>query len=403
MAYLYSVYTNDRKIVHGTIEAASEKTAEEALLQAGFRQILTLKEAGPGLSLKKVLPSFSGVSSQHIIDFTYQLAALVKAGIPIMSSLYLLEEQAPTKKFGKIIAGLAAQLREGYPLSQALARYPRVFSGTYCQMIKASEATGNLELALNRMAEYMEKEQAAQKKAGRALIYPAGVILMAIGAFCVLTIMVLPTLAKLFKSLGAELPGITRTLLAMSTFFSHWGYLTVGVLVGLIILLYFLYKLPYGKKIYDTFVLKIPMFGKIIFQRDLGRFCLTSSMLLSAGLPIPLLLEVATSTLNNMFVRRKLEAVRKNLLQGQSLSQSMEKSAVFPHLLVEMTSVGEATGTLDNTLLSLGQYYERRVEQLTHIMISMIEPALIFIVGAVVAFLALSMVTPLFSLYKNIH
>jgi type IV pilus assembly protein PilC len=403
MAYSYSVYTDDKKIVHGTIEAASEKTAEEALNQAGYHHILTIKEKNRGISFKKFLPSFSLISSQHIIDFTYQLAALVKAGVPIMSSLYLLEEQAPNNTLRKIVAGLADQLRDGYPLSQALARYPRTFSTTYCQMIKASEATGNLELALKRMAEYLEKEQASQKKAGRALIYPALVILMAIGAFSVLTIMVLPTLAKLFNSLGAELPAITRTLLATSSFFSHYGFLVVGVLVGLIILAYFLYRLPFGKEFFDTFVLKVPMFGRIVIQRNLGRFCLTSSMLLSAGLSVPIILDVATNTLNNTFVRRKLGEVRRSLLQGQSLSQSMEKNTVFPHLLVEMASVGEATGTLDSTFASLGEYYERRVEQLTHVLISMIEPALIFVVGAVVAFLALSMVTPLFSLYKNIH
>jgi type IV pilus assembly protein PilC len=403
MVYSYSVYTDDKKIVYGTIVAVSEKTAEEALFQAGYHHILTLKETGSGLTFKRLIPSFSSVSTQHIIDFTYQLAALVKAGVPIMSSLYLLEEQAPTKKLRKIIRGLASQLREGYPLSQALARYPRAFSTTYCQMIKASEATGNLELALKRMSEYMEKDQAAQKKTGQALIYPALVILLAIAAFCVLTIMVLPTLGKLFKSLGAELPGITKALLAMSSFFSHYGFLVVGVLVGPIILAYILYKLPFGKALIDKLVLKIPMFGKIIIQRNLGRFCVTSSMLLSAGLPIPVILEVAASTLNNTFVRRKLGDVRKNLLQGQSLSQSMEKNSVFPHLLVEMASIGEATNTLDNTLLSLGEYYERRVDQLTHVLISMIQPALILGVGAVITFLALSMVTPLFGLYKNIH
>jgi type IV pilus assembly protein PilC len=403
MAYSYSVYTDDKKIVHGTIEAASEKTAEEALYQAGYHNILTLKEAPRPVSVKKFLPSFSMVNSQTVIDFTYQLAALVKAGVPIMSSLYLLEEQSPNKKFKAIIAGLASQLREGYPLSQAVARYPRAFSTTYCQMIKASEATGNLEMALKRMAEYMEKEQAAQKKAGRALIYPAGVILMAIGAFCVLTIVVLPTLSKLFKSLGAQLPTITKVLLSMSGFFSHYGFLLVGILVGLMVLAYMLYRMPLGKNFFDTLFLKVPMFGKIIMQRNLGRFCLTSSMLLSAGLPVPVILEVASSTLSNTFVRRKLGEVRKNLLQGQSLSQSMEKNTVFPHLLVEMAAVGEATGTLDSTFSSLGEYYERRVDQLTHVLLSMIEPALIIVIGGVVAFLALSMVTPLFSLYKNIH
>jgi type IV pilus assembly protein PilC len=169
------------------------------------------------------------------------------------------------------------------------------------------------------------------------------------------------------------------------------------------VLAYMLYRMPFGKNFFDTLFLKVPMFGKIIMQRNLGRFCLTSSMLLSAGLPVPVILEVASSTLSNTFVRRKLGEVRKNLLQGQSLSQSMEKNTVFPHLLVEMAAVGEATGTLDSTFSSLGEYYERRVDQLTHVLLSMIEPALIIVIGGVVAFLALSMVTPLFSLYKNIH
>ncbi len=403
MAYWYSAYTIDKRVVQGTIAATSERMAEDALYRAGYHRVLKLREVSSGLNLRRLLPSLFGVKNQDVIDFSYQLSALLEAGIPILTSLQLLEEQASTSALKKVITGLARELQEGNPLSQALAGYPQVFSSTFCQMIKASEASGNLEVALKRMAVYMETESAAKKRVGRALIYPAVVLLMAFGVFILLTTVVLPSLARIFTSLGVQLPWTTRFLLVAGNFSNDYKLYIIVALAALIILVFSYTRLPAGKLTLDRLILKIPIISNISIQRNMGRFCQITSMLLKAGLPMPQILNIASKTVGNMIIRQALSEVGSKLVQGQSLSQSMAKTPVFPHLLVEMAIVGETTGTLDTTLATMADNYERRVEQMTHSLISMIEPALIVVVGIVVAFMAVSMITPLYSILKTLH
>jgi type II secretory pathway component PulF len=403
MAYWYSAYTIDKRIVQGTIAATSERMAEDALYRAGYHRVLKLREISPSLNLSRLLPSLFGVKTQDVIDFSYQLAALLEAGIPILTALRLLEEQASATALRKVITGLARELQEGRPLSQALAGYPQVFSNTYCQMIKASEASGNLEVALKRMAVYLETENTAKKRVGRALIYPAVVLVMAFGVFILLTTVVLPSLARIFTSLGVQLPWTTKLLLVVGNFSNDYKFYFILVLAALIILVFSYIRLPAGKLTIDRLILKIPIISNISIQRNMCRFCQITSMLLKAGLPMPQILNIASKTVGNMIIRQALSEVGSKLVQGQSLSQSMAKTPVFPHLLVEMAIVGETTGTLDTTLATMADNYERRVEQMTHSLISMIEPALIVVVGIVVAFLAVSMITPLYSILKTLH
>ena len=403
MAYWYSVYTIDKKIIQGTIDATSERMAEDALYRAGYHRVLKLRETSPGLNLRRLLPSLFGIKTQEVIDFSHQLAALIEAGIPILTALQLLEEQAPSAALRKIIKGLARDLQEGSSLSQALSKYPQVFSDIYCQMIRASEATGNLEVALKRMAGYLETEKAAAKRVGHALIYPVVVLLMAFGVFILLTTVVLPSLTRLYTSLGAELPWITKLLLVLGNFSRDYKFYFIGVLGALVILIFGYIRLPAGKLTLDKLILKIPIISAISTQRNMYRFCQTASMLLKAGLPMPQIMNIATKTVGNIIIRQALEKVGGKLVQGQSLSQSMAKNSVFPHLLIEMANIGEMTGTLDTTLAKIADYYERRVEQMIHAMISTIEPALIVVVGLVVAFMAASMITPLYSILRSLH
>lgn len=400
MAYRYSVYTIDKRVVQGTIDAASEKMAEVALYRAGYRHVLKLREAGPGLNLSRWLPSLFGVKTQDVIDFSRQMATLIEAGIPIMTALQLLEEQSPAAGLRKVIAGLARELQEGSSLSQALARYPQVFSNTYCQVIKASEAAGNLEAALRRMAGYLEKETAARKKVGHALVYPVIVLLMAFGVFLLLTTIALPPLVRLFTSLGAELPWTTQALLVTGVFLINYKFHLLGALAALVVLLFGLARLPAVKLAMDRLILRVPMMSLISIQRNMYRFCQITSMLLKVGLPLPQIINMAAGTVSNAIVRRALEGVREKLVQGQGLSPSMKAVPVFPHLLVEMVVLGETTGTLDNMLATMADYYEQRVEQRVQALITMIEPALIVVVGMVVAFMAVAIITPLYSVLR---
>jgi len=218
MAYRFKAYTVDKRIVQGTIDAASEGIAEETLYQAGYQRVLNLKEIRPGLSLGQSIPTLFGIKVQDVIDFSRQLATLIESGVTILTAMQLLEEQAFRAAFRKVIAGLIANLRGGSSFSQALSKYPQAFSYTYCQVVRASELTGNLEVGLRQMAGYMEKQAATRKKITRSLAYPMMVLFMAIGVFVLLITVALPPLVGLFTSLGAELPWTTRLLITAASF-----------------------------------------------------------------------------------------------------------------------------------------------------------------------------------------
>ena len=403
MAYQYQAYTLDKRIVQGTIDAASESMAEEALYRAGYHRVLKLKKASPSLTLSRLLPSLFGIRPQDIIDFSRQLAVLIESGIPILTALQLLEEQAATAALRKVIAGLVREIQAGSSLSQALTKYPQAFSNTYSQVIKASEHIGNLEAALRQVASYLEKDIATTNKIRRALAYPAIVLVMAIGVFVLLTTIALPPLVRLFTSLGGELPWTTTLLLVASGFLINYKFYLLGALATLIILIVGYFRLPPGKQAMDRLMLKIPILGSISIQRNMCHFCQTTSMLIKAGLPLPQIMNIVIRTVANGVIRQALREVRDKLVQGQGLSQPMATIAVFPQLLVEMVIVGEKTGTLDTSLATMADFYEQRVDQRVQALISVIEPALIVGVGLVVGFIAISMITPLYSILKAMY
>lgn len=398
MAYRYRAYTLDKKIVQGTIEADSESMAEEALYRTGCHSILSLKDVPPGLGLERLLPSLFGVKPQEVIDFSRQLATLIGSGISITTALQLLLGQSSSPAFKKIINGLILELQQGSPFSQALGKYPQVFSYTYCQVMKASEQAGNLEVGLRQVAGLLEKQAATMRMIGRAITYPAMVVVMGIGVFALLVTVALPPLVDLFTSLGAELPWMTKMLIAAAGFLINYGVYLLGGLLALIVLGVGYVRLPSGRMAMDRLMLKIPLIGSINIQHNMCRFCQTTSMLLKAGLRLPQIMDIAAQTTGNGVIRQALRDVREKLVQGQGLSQPMAANALFPPLLVEMAVVGEKTGNMDSTLATLAVFYEERVDQKINTLISMIEPTLTVVIGLAVGFIALSIITPLYSI-----
>ena len=401
--YQYSAYTIDKRIVQGTIDAASERLAEEALYRAGYHRVLKLSEVTPGLKLGRWLPTFFGVRKQDVIDFSRQLAVLIESGISIVTALQLLDEQAPSAALMKVMAGLARELQKGSSFTQALARYPEVFSSTFCQVVKAAEISGNFEVALRRAADYLEKEVLAVKKVRRALVYPVLVLVLAFGVSILLTTVVMPSLARLFRALGGDLPWTTQVLMFFGGFVVNYKFHLLAGMVAVILLVYGYIRLPSGKTAMDRLVLKIPVFNSITIQRSLYRFCQTASMLLKAGLPLPQIMNIVTGTVGNTVIRQALVEVRGKMVQGRSLSQSMADIPLFPQLLVEMVVVGETSGTLDATLATMADDYAQRVEQRIQTLISMLEPGLIIVVGMVVAFMGIAMISPLYSILRSIR
>lgn len=403
MGYQYTAYTLDKRIVQGIIDATSENMAEEALYRVGYHRVLSLKEVRPGLSLEKLMPTFFGIRAQDVIDFSRQLATLIESGIAILTALQLLAGQASRAALKKVIAGLITELQEGSTLSQSLSKYPQSFSYNYCQVIRASEQAGNLEIGLRQIASYMEKQLATTKRLTRAMAYPAMVSLMAIGVFIIMITVALPPLVGLFTSLGAELPWTTKLIIAIANFLTNYKTYLLGGLLTLIILIVGYVRLPTGKLTMDRLMLKAPVVGSINIERNMCRFCQSTSMMLKAGLRLHQIMNIVTQTVRNRIIRQALHDVQDKLVQGEGLSQSMATISLFPQLLVEMVVVGEKTGNLDSTLAALADFYEQRVDQKIDTLVSMIEPALTVVIALVVAFIALSMITPLYSILQSLR
>ncbi len=276
MAYKYTVYTTDRRIVQGTIDAASEAMAEEALYGAGYSRVLCLREVqARGVSLEKALPSFFGVKTQHGIDFLRQLATLIECGIPIMTALQLLKGQASSTSLKKVIAGLVDDLQGGATLSQALGKYPQAFSPTYCQVIRASEHVGNLEIGLRQVAAYMEKRLAMKNKIGRAMVYPALVSVVAIGVFAILVTVALPPLVGLFTSLGTQLPWMTKLLIAVAQFLITYKLYLVAAISLVVLLVAGYVRSSSGREMADRLMLRLPLIGAINVELYMCQFCQT--------------------------------------------------------------------------------------------------------------------------------
>jgi type IV pilus assembly protein PilC len=403
MAYKYQAYTNEKKIVRGTIEVASEKLAETALYQAGYEHILSLEEIGPGLSLESLVPTLFGVKTQEVIDLSNQLATLVESGISLLTALQLLGGQTTRKSLKEVLDGLVEEIQGGNSFSQGLSHYPKLFSNTYLQMIVASEQAGQLETGLKQAAGYMERQATANQKIKHAMMYPAFVLLMAVGVSVLLITVALPPLINLFNSLNTELPWMTRLLINAGGFLTERGlYVLVGLMAAILMIIV-LMRMPSVKLARDQYILKIPVIGKIIIERSMQFFCQTTSMLLEAGLRLPAIMDIVIQTNRNQVIRQALGQVKESLVQGAGLSQPMAANELFPPLLVEMVVVGEKTGTLDSTLATLADFYEKKVNRRIDALVAMIEPVLTVIVGLVVIFLALSMITPLYSILRSMH
>ncbi len=402
MAYKYRVYTTDKKIITGKIDVINEKLAEDALYRSGYQQVLSLEEMPQHTSIETLIPSFFGVKIREVVDVSNQMATLLKSGIPILSALKLLGGQARKKALIKILNGLADDIQGGSPLSQALARYPHVFSTTYCQIITASEQAGTLELGLEQAAAYLEKRASSQQKLVRAMLYPAVILIMAVGVSILLITVALPPLIQLFNSFSAELPWTTKLLIAISGFITDNRLQILLGVIAIVLITYGLSKLPSFQLAKDRFILRLPVFGNIAIERSMAMFCQTISMLLNAGLRLPPILEIVIQSNRNRIIRQMFTDIRERLIQGEGLSQPMSEHKLVPQLLVEMVLVGEKTGAMDTTLATLADFYEKKVDREIDVLISMIEPVLTVVVGGVVIFLALSMITPMYSILKAI-
>ncbi|MDD5288981.1 MAG: type II secretion system F family protein [Dehalococcoidales bacterium] len=404
MTYRYQAYTADKKLVDGTIEAATETLAEESLYLAGYKYVISLKATRPRITIASVLPTLFGVKPQDVIEFSRQLATFVESGVSLYSALELVGEQITKPALRTVVSAIAQELQGGSSFSQAVSHYPSAFSYSYYQIIRASEQVGNLESGLRQIADYMEKQIKIGSNIKRAMTYPAIVTVMALGISVLLVTVVLPPILGLFTSLGATLPWTTRLVIALVNFITIYKlHLLIGIIV-LIAAALFYFRLPTGKLTRDKLMLKMPLIGKINVQRIMGHFCRTASMMLKAGLQLPEILEVTIHAVSsNQVVTQALTEVKEKLMEGKGLSRPMSENGLFPSTMVKMVAMGEQTGNIDTALTTLANYYEERANQSVQSLIAMIEPVLTIVMGLAVAFILVSILLPMYSVLNSLR
>jgi len=401
MNYRYVAFDQMGQRVEGWLDVADEAAAEEALWEQGLT-VAKLTPARKRLALHQTFPTFFGVKRQDLIVFSYQLATLLTSGIAILPALQMLAEQSPKRALREVLQEIIARLKGGQSLSTALAAHPLAFPDLYTRTMEVGERTGNLEEVLRQLASYMQRQQDIVRKLRDALTYPIFVLLVAIGVVALMLTVAMPPMVEMFESFGAELPWPTRAMIAASNFTTAYGvYVLIGglVLAGLSA---WWSSQPSGRRLRDSVLLRVPIVGQVILQGQLARFARTSSVLVRAGLPLSEVIELAVHTAGNVPVAQALERAREALLAGQGLSGPLAEERLFPPLLAQMVRVGEETGTLEANLETLADFYEDEVDRKARLLASLAEPALTIFVGAVVGFIAISMVSPMYSIMSEI-
>ena len=401
MDFAYTAYTEDKKLVKGRVSATTEEAASELLSYGGYR-VISLKEAMPLINKEKLLAPFTQIKPQEIVMFSRQLALLLESGTDIVTSLDLLQEQLTNQTLQNIIAEVASDIRSGSSLSMALSKHPRAFSQMYYRSIAAGEQGGNVEVVLRQMADYIEKSVITQKQIRGALTYPVIVIVAAIVVIAVLVTFVFPTFASLYSQFGVELPLSTRILIGITEWSGNYGlYVLLGLLIA-VVAVYLYIKTPNGKYRWDEMMLQIPVFGRIVHLGELSRSCRTMSMLVRIGLPLPEVLAMTIHNSGNKVVVENMTGVQQELIRGEGLSRPMAKRKLFLPLMTQMVRVGEETGNLENTLITVADNFEMEGSDRTRSAVALIQPVVTIVLGLVILFLVVSMFSALYSIYGQI-
>ncbi len=400
MDFAYTAYTEDKRLVNGKVSALSEEAATQLLGYGGYR-VVSLKQVVPFLNTEKLLARFTSIKSTEIIMFSRQMALLLESGTDIVTALDLLQEQTDNKTLKTIIGEVAADIRGGSGLSVALSKHPRAFSPMYHRAIAAGEQAGNLEVVLRQMASHMEQGVTTEKQIRNALTYPFVVVFVAVIVVIILVTFVLPAFTKMYAEFGVELPLITRVLMAITDWFSQYGVFVILAIVAAAAGVYFYIKTPRGKHWWDTKVLKLPVLGRIVHLGELARCCRTMSLLIRIGLPLPEVMAMAIYNSNNKVVGENLTGVQQELIRGEGLSQPMAKRALFLPLMTQMVRVGEETGHLDNTLDTVADSFEMDSSEKTKSAVALIQPVMTIIIGLLVGFVVLAMVSAMYSIYGS--
>ncbi len=398
----YKAQNKKGKAVEGIIEAADMKAAQAALRTQGLnpRTLVPTRAKDDVMTYLGPLLGLESVGVEELVMFCRQMYTLTKAGVPIIKTINGLAENTRNPTLARALIEVAQDLEGGRDLSQAFAKHNRVFSNLFISVVQVGESTGNLEEAFVQLGGYLELERETKKRIKSAMRYPT-MVLGAIGAaMVIINIFVIPAFAQVFSSFGAELPLFTRILLGVSEFsVQYWPHLLAGMAA-----MYFGFeywkKTDAGALKWDYLKLRMPIVGSITERATLSRFSRSFAMCLTAGVPMLSSLSVVSRAVANRFMEQQIGLMRSSIERGESLTSSAVASKMFTPLVLQMISVGETTGAIDDLLCEVAEYYEREVDYDLKQLTDAIEPILIVIIGGMVLVLALGVYLPMWDLSK---
>jgi type IV pilus assembly protein PilC len=368
------------------------------VLQKDQITVLSAKLARAGFQIPFLKREKVGLKELSI--YSRQLSVLIDAELPLIQSLGILEEQQKNKYFRHVIKTIKDDVEAGSTLNQAKRKHPKAFDDLYCNLIASGEQSGSLDTMLRRLSEFIEKNLRLRSKVKQAMIYPVAIILFAFVVAFFLLWKVIPIFANIFRDLGAELPFLTAFIVKLSEFVQgNFFFIIIGVFAFILAFRYYR-KTKQGRWATDRLLLKVPIFGSLLFKVAMTRVTRTLATLISGGVPMLEALKITSTTAGNVIIENEIGEARRLVSEGKTLHDSFKQAGQFPTMMIQMINVGEATGTLDEMLSKLANFYDEEVDAAVAAMLSILEPILLIFVGGMVGSLVVSMYLPIFALMK---
>ncbi len=404
--FVYTARMADGKEARGTVEAQSKDDAIAKLRAQRMEPVKLDPEKLAGLGGSSLFGGAARRASQaDLCIFTRQLATMIGAGIPLLEAFEILADQTKdtNKGFGLGLQECADLVRGGTELSEALGKYPKIFPDIYVNMIKAGEASGQLDVILNRVADFMERSETLKREIKSAMTYPVISLILIFGITGYLMVGVVPKFKTMFDSLNAKLPALTEIVVGCSDWMVANYYVLGGGIVAVIVGYIFLMKIPQARVVRDLVMLKLPVFGPLGQKVTLSRFARTLGTLLASGVPLLQSLEIVAKTSGNLVIEDVLLQTRDTVKRGESITSYLQTSWVFPPMVVKMIGIGERSGALEQLLYKISDFYDEQVHAMVKSLTSLIEPIMLSIMGAVVGTVVAAIFLPILELQKQLQ
>lgn len=413
----YRGLNSSGKQVKGLLEADSPKTLRSKLRTDGIflTDVLAQAEGSRAAVSKGTNASLVArdidlrklgrgrVNTDDVAIFTRQLSTLLHAGVTLVESLSALVDQVEKERFKRALSDIKQRVNEGSTLADALAQHPKIFPNIYVNMVRAGEASGALDAVLTRLADFTENQARLQQKILSTMLYPAIMMLVGGGILVALMVFVVPKVTKIFETMKATLPLSTRILIATSNFFQNWWFVAVPLMVlgGWMFMRWT--KSPKGKPKWDRIALKAPVVGSLVRLLSISRFARTLATLLKSGVPLLAAMDIVKAVMTNSVLAEVVEKARDSIREGESIAAPLKRSGEFPPLVYHMVAIGERSGQLEDMLTNVADNYETQVNVRIGALTSLLEPLLIVVMGAVIAFVALSILLPILQVNSAIR